>query len=515
MSASRWISHSSDSHLSIRQFGGDFFQLLRQVAKHCLLTMVFVFCAGSAFAQSATLTSPTPETVLSGPSITFVWTAGNGATAYQLWLGSGVGSAHYYSSGQITGLSTTVSGLPTGGQTIYARLWSLVSGIWQFTDYTYTASGTPAPAVLITPSSGSVLTSSNVAFNWSAGNGASLYNLWLGSGVGSYRYYSSGQTTGLTATATGLPMGGQTIYARLWSLVNGTWEFNDYTYTASGTPSLSVLTSPTPATQLTATTATFSWTSGNGVFAYNLWLGPGIGSYQYYASGQTNALSTTVSGLPSGGEKIYARLWSLVNQTWEYNDYTYTAYAPVGSAVMNTPIPGTQFSGPTVTFAWTPGANASGYNLWLGSGVGSSRYFISGQGTGLTATATGLPTDGQPIYARLWSYVNGNWIFNDYTYTAAGSAVLAAITSPAAGSTLPGSTVTFSWTTGTDATSYNLWLGSGPGSFRYYSSGQTTGVTATATGLPTGGQTIYARLWSLINGTWQYTDYIYTASSTP
>jgi hypothetical protein len=29
--------------------------------------------------------------------------------------------------------------LPTDGRTLYVRLWSLVSGAWQFNDYTYTA----------------------------------------------------------------------------------------------------------------------------------------------------------------------------------------------------------------------------------------------------------------------------------------------------------------------------------------------------------------------------------------
>lgn len=460
---------------------------------------------------SATLTSPAPGTVLTGSSVSFMWSAGTGATAYQLWLGTGVGSYHYYSSGQITALSASVTGLPTGGQTIYARLWSLVSGTWVYNDYTYTASGTPAAAVLTSPAPGSVFSGSAVTFTWTAGNGASLYNLWLGSGVGSYRYYSSGETTSLTASATGLPTGAQTIYARLWSLVNGTWEFNDYTYTATGTASLSVLTAPAPGSTLSGTTATFNWTPGNGVFAYNLWVGTGVGSYQFYSSGQTNALSAMVSGLPSTGQTIYVRLWSLVNSTWKYNDYTLTAYTAPSPAVMKTPVPGTQFSGSTVTFTWTAGYKASGYNLWLGSGVGSSRYFSSGQGTGLSATATGLPTSGQKIYARLWSYVNSTWEYNDYTYIAAGTPVLAALTSPTPGTQFTGSSVTFTWTAGTDVTAYNLILGSGPGSSRYFSSGQTTSLTTTATGLPTAGQTIYARLWSLVNGTWQYTDYTFTA----
>jgi hypothetical protein len=34
--------------------------------------------------------------------------------------------------------------------------------------------------------------------------------------------------------ATGLPINGTTIYARMFSLINGVWQSNDYTYIAFG-----------------------------------------------------------------------------------------------------------------------------------------------------------------------------------------------------------------------------------------------------------------------------------------
>ena len=42
--------------------------------------------------------------------------------------------------------SATVTGLPTNGSTIYVRLWSFISGSWQNTDYTYTATTAAAAA---------------------------------------------------------------------------------------------------------------------------------------------------------------------------------------------------------------------------------------------------------------------------------------------------------------------------------------------------------------------------------
>ena len=35
--------------------------------------------------------------------------------------------------------SQTVAGLPTGGSTIYVRLWTLLQGQWHYNDYTYKA----------------------------------------------------------------------------------------------------------------------------------------------------------------------------------------------------------------------------------------------------------------------------------------------------------------------------------------------------------------------------------------
>jgi hypothetical protein len=70
----------------------------------------------------------------------------------------------------------------------------------------------------------------------------------------------------------------------------------------------------------------------------------------------------------------------------------------------------------------------------------------------------------------------------------------------------------FTWTTGTGVTSYTLWLGtSGPGSSSLYASGSTSATSVTVPRLPANGVTVYARLFSVINGKNQWNDYTYTA----
>ena len=198
-------------------------------------------------------------------------------TAYSLWLGTtGVGSSNLYNSTPpLTTLSTTVTGLPITGGTIYARMWSEINGVWQSTDYTYTASGSAVKAVLTSPAPGSTLTGSTVTFGWTAGTAVTTYSLWLGTtGVGSSNLYNSTPPlTTLSTTVTGLPTTGGTIYARMWSEINGVWQSTDYTYTASGSAVKAVLTSPAPGSTLTGSTVTFGWTAGTAVTTYSLWLG--------------------------------------------------------------------------------------------------------------------------------------------------------------------------------------------------------------------------------------------------
>ena len=83
--------------------------------------------------------SPAAGTVFSGPSATFAWTAGSGATGYYLYLGTtGTGSHDITTSAQLTTTGVTITGLPVNGKIIYARLYTSINGALTYADYTYT-----------------------------------------------------------------------------------------------------------------------------------------------------------------------------------------------------------------------------------------------------------------------------------------------------------------------------------------------------------------------------------------
>ena len=463
----------------------------------------------------AAMITPTSGSTL-GSSQAFTWSPGNGVSHYELWVGNtAVGSSNLYNSGSVTVTTETVNSLPSNGQPLYVRLYSLINGSWQSADYAYTATGSPIAASMSTPTPGSTLASTSQAFTWNPGNVATHFELWVGTtGVGSSNLYNSGNVTVTTETASGLPSNDSPVYVRLYSLINGAWQSADYTYTSSGTAVPASMSTPTPGSTLGSTSQAFTWTPGNNATHFELWVGStGVGSSNVYNSGNVTVTTETVNGLPSNGQPLYVRLYSLINGGWQSADYTYTASGAPIAASMSSPTGGSTLGGASQAFTWNPGNTATHFELWVGStGVGSSNVYNSGNVTVTTETVNGLPSNGQPLYVRLYSLINGAWQSADYTYTASGAPIAASMTSPTPGSQFLSTSQAFVWSPGNTATHFELWLGStGVGSSNLYNSGNVTVTTETVNGLPTNGETIYVRLYSLINGAWHSADYTYLA----
>ena len=461
----------------------------------------------------AVLTTPAPGSTLTGTSVTFAWTPGNSATTLRTLGGHhGAGSSNLYNSGSVTATSETVSDLPSNGQPVYVRLYWYINGSWSYASYTYTATGAPTQAALTTPAAGSTLTGTSVAFAWTPGNTATNFELWAGTTAGSSNLYNSGSVTVTTETVTDLPGNGQPVYVRLYSYIDGAWEYTSYTYTATGSATPAALTAPTPGSKLTGTSVAFAWTPGNVATQFQLWVGTTSGSSNLYNSNAVTATTETVSDLPDNDSEVYVRLYSYIAGAWQYTSYTYTSAGTVTQAALTTPTPGSTLTGTSVTFAWTPGNTAKNFQLYLGStGVGTNNLYNSGSVTVTSETVSDLPSNGEKVYARLFSYINGAWVYTDYTYTTMGAPTQAALTTPTPGSQLTSSSVTFSWTPGNTAKNFELWLGSTNGASNLYNSGSVTVTSKTVTGLPNNGEKIYARLYWYINGAWQYASYTYSA----
>jgi hypothetical protein len=372
----------------------------------------------------AVLTSPTPGvgTVLGTTNVIFKWNAGTGVTVYQLNLSAIAPGQSELFSYKGTALTATAPNLPKNGIPVYATLYSYISGAWQSNSYLYTESGT-SPGLLKspTPGLGTILGTTGVAFEWTTGAGVSVYQLNVSAIASGQSELYSYKGTATTATAPTIPANGSTIYATLYSSINGAWVSEDYEYTESGTPTPATLQSPTPGTTtiLGTTSVPFRWSSGGGVTLYELNLSATSKGASDLYSYKGTALTATAPAIPANGVIVYATLYSLIKGAWQKNSYEYTESGSPTPGVLTSPTPGisTVLGTSNVLFKWNAGTSATEYELNLSAIAPGDSELYSYKGTALSATAPTLPANGVKVYARLYSNINGAWLYNDYVYT--------------------------------------------------------------------------------------------------
>jgi hypothetical protein len=472
-------------------------------------------------------TNPSPQTVqLNGSGGgSLAWTAT--AASDVSWLSVSPTYGTTSSNLQVSVASSTLAPGNYSGTITVVSLGAVNSPATIAVNLAVVGSGA-SQGVITSPTPGSTLIGSTVTFNWAAGAGATAYWLDIGSVPEGNTIYQSGNLgTAQTTTVNTLPTDGSTVYVTLWSLVGGQWLYNEYTYAAFN-PSATggVLTTPPPGGLLpSGNTVAFTWNAGASASAYWLDIGSVPEGNTIYQSGNLGtALTTTVNTLPTDGSTVYVTLYSLIGSQWSFNEYTYTAsLLSEGTAAILTPAPYSTLSSNAATFTWSAGgelnggaggATATAYWLDIGSVPGGNTIYQSGNlGGGPSATVNTLPTDGSTVYVTLWSLVGGQWLSNEYKYTAfsAGHGT-GAMQTPAPYSTLGGYSTTFTWTPGANATAYWLDIGSVPGGNTIYQSGNLGDVlTTTVNSLPADGSTIYVTLYSLVNNQWLSNSYSYVS----
>lgn len=474
------------------------------------------------------MTSPTPGSTIAGGSATFTWTDGGTlVTHWWLYVGTYFGGANLHDSGNLGPVfSTSVSGLPINGSTVYVRLWYRTGGNWFSLDYTYGTSSTPT---ITSPTPGSTLSSSTLSLTWSA-NGLPIDNFSINAAysAGGNGLCDSGilASSTLSHDCTGLPGTNLPLHVRFWyKPTGGNWAYIDYTYTLTS-PSI---TSPTPGSTMTGSSASFTWAAnGTTVTNYQLWIYRGTKFYYDSDELPDTTLSVLATGLPTNdGGPLTARLWFKTSYStgipaaWYYREFSYTAQSTAPS--MFSPTPGSTLTGTSVDFEWLQnGHPTEHYWLYVGTFAGGSNLHNSGDlGTALTRSVTGLPSNGSTVYVRLW-YRNGSggtapWVYLDYTYTSyLGVFGTPAMDTPTPGSTLSGSSVTFTWITNSHPSEhYWLYVGTFFGGSNLHNSGDLgTATSRLVTGLPTNGSTAYVRLWYRDGAgpiaPWVALDYTYT-----
>ena len=105
--------------------------------------------------QAAVLQTPPPNSILTGSTVSFQWSAASDPSIYELSLGSTLKGSDIALIDNISSLSVTVPNIPTDGRQLFAQLCSAPtpvtdSLVWTCNNYTYTAYYTADPQPNIT-----------------------------------------------------------------------------------------------------------------------------------------------------------------------------------------------------------------------------------------------------------------------------------------------------------------------------------------------------------------------------
>jgi hypothetical protein len=244
------------------------------------------------------------------------------------------------------------------------------------------------------------------------------------------------------------------------------------------------------------------------------------GTVTFYNNGSTALGSGSVSGGVATFSSSTLAVGSYSITAYYSGDSNYnpntssplslTVYLP--PATMTSPAPGITLTSASTTFIWSTVSGSVTYGLNVGTSPGASDLANIGPLSGTSAAVT-LPTNGAPIYVRLWTIFNGtSYFYNDYTYTEFTQSA-AAITSPSPSTTLTSASTTFMWSPGpAGTTGYGLNVGTSPGGADLVNIGPLPlSPTSVTVNLPTNGTKIYVRLWTILNGsTYLSNDYTYT-----
>lgn len=171
------------------------------------------------------------------------------------------------------------------------------------------------------------------------------------------------------------------------------------------------------ASAASAGTLTIAWDAETdpSVLGYKVLYGTSSGNYT--ASVDCGLVTTCLLSSLAEGQQ-YFLVAEAYNSAGLYSPPSLEVSGVVAaSASLTSPKQGTVLPGASVPFQWSAGTNVTDYKLSVGTSLGGTSILNQDEGTSLSTTVTGLPTNGSPVYVRLWSLMGSVWNFKDYTFT--------------------------------------------------------------------------------------------------
>ena len=187
----------------------------------------------------------------------------------------------------------------------------------------------------------------------------------------------------------------------------------------------------------------------------------------------------------------------------------YISFSPLPYGTILYPTDTAVIGGPSSPFQWTAGANADLYRLTVGTALGGSDLFDSGEIAGTSvAMPSSLPRN-QVLNLRLASRIAGTWRTVDTTFRVLPGATFIYPTNNVSG-VRP---TFFSWSSVISGATYQLLVGTTLGGSDVANSGTISANSYRVFSLPAG-RTLFARVISTYNGGSSTTDVTFSSAPT-